>query len=123
MTGSRSALGAQGEACAVAHLLRRGYRILARNARCGGVELDVIAARGNLVVFIEVKTRRSQRLGPPELAVDARKQARIVAGAAAWLRANPRAAGRIRFDVIVCEGDERALRVRHLEGAFDANGG
>ena len=87
---------------------RRGLRILARNVRSGGVEIDVIAARGALVVFVEVKTRRSRRAGLPEEAVDARKQARLVAGAAAWLREHPGGAARIRFDVIVCEGEADA---------------
>jgi putative endonuclease len=116
------ALGALGESRAIEHLRARGFRIVARNQRCGGVEIDVIARRGGLVVFVEVKTRRSRRLGLPEDAVDARKQARLVAGASAWLREHPGAAARIRFDVIVCEGEPGALRVRHLEGAFDANG-
>jgi putative endonuclease len=123
MQPSRRALGAAGEARAVAHLIDRGFRILSRNLRSGGVEIDVIAARGGLVVFAEVKTRRSRRAGLPEEAVDARKQRRLVAGAAAWLREHPGAAARIRFDVIVCEGDADALRVRHLEGAFDASPG
>ena len=121
MQQSKRALGAQGEACAVAHLERRGLRILARNVRSGGVEIDVIAAHGALVVFVEVKTRRSRRAGLPEEAVDARKQARLVAGAAAWLREHPGRAARIRFDVITCEACTDGFRVRHLEGAFDAN--
>ena len=120
---SRRALGAAGEACAAQHLTRRGFRILARNLRSGGVEIDVIAARGALVVFVEVKTRRSRHAGLPEEAVDARKQKRLVAGAAAWLREHPGVAARVRFDVIVCEGEADALRVRHLEGAFDASPG
>jgi putative endonuclease len=122
MQKSRLALGAAGEACAVEYLLRRGLRILARNARSGGVEIDVIAARGALVVFVEVKTRRSRHAGLPEEAVDARKQARLVAGASAWLREHPGVATRIRFDVISCEATADGFRVRHLEGAFDANG-
>ena len=122
MPSSRLALGAAGEACAELHLRRCGYRILARNPRCGGVEIDLVAARGGLVVFVEVKTRRSRRAGLPEEAVDARKQARLVAGAAAWLREHPGVASRIRFDVICCEAAPDGFRVRHLEGAFDANG-
>ena len=124
--GARHALGAAGEALAAAHLARRGYRIIARNVRPGGVEIDIVARRGPLVVFAEVKTRRSRSLGPPEAAVDARKQARLIRGAAAWLRERPGVARRVRFDVIVCEpaaggrGDE--WRVRHIEGAFDASG-
>jgi len=123
MQPSRLAFGAAGEACAALHLRRLGFRILARNLRSGGVEIDVIAARGALVVFVEVKTRRSRDQGLPEEAVDARKQKRLVAGAAAWLREHPGVAARIRFDVIVCEGDVGAFRVRHLEAAFDANPG
>jgi len=116
------ALGAEGEARAAAHLRRRGYRIVARNVRAGGVEIDLIARRGSLVVFVEVKTRRSRSLGAPEQAVDARKQARLVRGAAAWLHAHPGAARRARFDVIVCELEPGApWRLRHLEGAFDAS--
>jgi putative endonuclease len=122
MEQSRLALGAAGEACAVEHLLCRGLRILARNVRSGGVEIDVIAARGALVVFVEVKTRRSRHAGLPEEAVDARKQARLVAGASAWLREHPGVASRIRFDVISCEATPDGFQVRHLEGAFDANG-
>ena len=114
-------LGAAGENLAAAHLRRRGYRIVARNVRADGVEIDLIARRGPIVVFVEVKTRRGRRLGPPEQAVDARKRARLVRGAAAWLHANPHVARRARFDVIVCEldaGGEWSLL--HLEAAFDA---
>jgi putative endonuclease len=121
MTARHLALGAEGEARAADHLRRRGYRIVARNVRSGGVEIDLIVRRGSLIVFVEVKTRRSRSLGPPELAVDARKRARLARGAAAWLREHPRAAHRARFDVIVCEPDPDAgWRLRHLEGAFDA---
>jgi putative endonuclease len=123
MQPSRRALGAAGEACAAEFLGRSGFRILARNLRSGGVEIDVIAARRGLVVFVEVKTRRSQNAGLPEEAVDARKQQRLVAGAAAWLREHPGVAARIRFDVITCVGEVDGFRVRHLEGAFDANQG
>jgi putative endonuclease len=116
------ALGAEGEARAAEHLRRRGYRIVARNVRAGGVEIDLIARRGSLIVFAEVKTRRSRSLGPPEQAVDARKRARLVRGAAAWLHDHPGAARRARFDVIVCEPDPKAgWLLRHLKGAFDAS--
>ena len=121
MDAQHLALGAEGEARAADHLRRRGYRIVARNVRAGGVEIDLIVRRGSLIVFVEVKTRRSRSLGPPELAVDARKRTRLTHGAAAWLREHPRAARCARFDVIVCEPDPKAgWRLRHLEGAFEA---
>ncbi len=118
----RRALGAEGELRAAGLLARRGWRVLARNVRAGGVEIDLVAERGDVVAFVEVKTRRSRSLGAPELAVDARKQARLVRGAAAWLHQNRSHRRRqVRFDVIVCEleADER-WSLRHLEGAFDA---
>ncbi len=120
------ALGAEGETRAARFLARRGYRIVDRNVRAGGVELDLVARRGSLLVFVEVKTRRSMRLGPPELAVDAAKRARLVRGAAAWLEENACDALRVRFDVIgwQVQSDpprgQRRWRVEHLKGAFDA---
>ncbi len=120
---SRNELGTEGERRAADHLAARGYRIVGRNVRAGGVEMDLIARRGHLVVFVEVKTRRSGGPGAGEDAVDARKRLRLVRGAAAWMHEQPHGFRRARFDVIVCEcsQDERDWRLRHLEGAFDAN--
>lgn len=122
MSDERRTLGAEGEARAAAHLARRGYRIIARNVRAGGVEIDLIAARPGLVVFVEVKTRRSAAYGSAEEAVDRRKRARLVRGAAAWLYEHRVRAGRVRFDVVACEPDRAGggWRLRHLEGAFEA---
>jgi putative endonuclease len=120
----RRALGREGEERAARFLARRGYRIVERNVRLGGVEVDLVVRRGRLVAFVEVKTRRSAALGPPEEAVDAAKQARLVRAASAWLRQNPGAAGRIRFDVVSCRAPGRrqeSWRIEHWPGAFDAN--
>ncbi len=123
MTDRRRAIGAAGETRAAQYLERCGYRILARNARAGGVEIDIVAARAGTVVFVEVKTRASRALGAPEEAVDARKQARLARGAAAWLRAHRPRARRVRFDVVACEVDgSGGLAVRHIENAFEAGG-
>jgi putative endonuclease len=118
---SRRALGIAGEQRAAAHLEARGYQIVARNARAGRVEIDLVARRGRLLVFAEVKTRRSRAAGAPEEAVDFRKRERLVHGAVAWLAENPSRGVRVRFDVIACEWDAaRGWSLRHLEGAFDA---
>jgi putative endonuclease len=122
LSRARRALGAEGEARAAAHLAGRGYRILGRNVRADGVEIDLVAERAGLVVFVEVKARRSRTHGPPEAAVDACKQARIARGAAAWLRAAPRHYRRARFDVISCELDrDGRWCLTHWEGAFEAS--
>ncbi|RIL00043.1 MAG: YraN family protein [Proteobacteria bacterium] len=118
---ARRALGAEGEARAAAHLVARGYRILARNVRAGRVEIDLVAARGALVAFVEVKTRRSRVAGLPEEAVDFRKRERLAHGAAAWLAEQRSRWARVRFDVVACERDAGGgWSIRHLENAFDA---
>ena len=115
------ALGAEGEERAARFLAAHGYRVVGRNVRAGGVELDLVARRGRLVVFVEVKTRRSRTAGAPEEAVDFRKRERLARGALAWLAANGRPGLRARFDVIACEWDvAQGWQLRHWEGAFDA---
>jgi len=115
--------GAEGEARAARWLEASGYALLARNARAGGVEIDLVAARGDTIVFVEVKARRGRTHGAPEEAVDARKRRRLARGAAAWLHASGLRARRVRFDVFVCElGADGAWALRHLAGAFDAGG-
>jgi len=116
----RRPLGREGEARAAELLARAGYAILARNVRAGGVELDLVAARGALAVFVEVKTRRAAGAERAAEAVDARKRARLVRGAAAWLAAQPRRYARVRFDVVTCELQDGAWRLVHWPGAFDA---
>ena len=67
----------------------RGYRILARNVRAGGVELDLIVRRGRRLVFCEVKLKEGPWFGDPLEAVDEWKRERLRRGAQAWLLANP----------------------------------
>jgi len=118
-------VGREGEARAADFLAERGYRIVARNVRADRVEIDLVAVRGRTVVFVEVKSRRGDRQGSPVLAVDARKQARLVRGARAWLHGQPRRYERVRFDVVACRlhGDRRGAsrwEIEHWPGAFDA---
>jgi putative endonuclease len=127
----RRALGAEGEERAARFLARRGYRIIGRNVRVGGVEVDLIVQRARLVAFVEVKTRRSEAFGGPEHAIDRAKQARLVKAAAAWLSENPRRAGharfdRVRFDLVACRAPVRGTsgwKVDHWPAAFDAGDG
>jgi putative endonuclease len=121
MTDPRRALGAAGEAAARAYLARHGYRVLDHNSRPGGVELDIVAERSGVVVFVEVKTRRDASHGGAAEAVDARKRLRLARGAAAWLSASRRRPRAVRFDVITCVGGTGGgFRITHWEGAFEA---
>ncbi|MGN6429161.1 MAG: YraN family protein [Gaiellaceae bacterium] len=86
---STSARGRRAERRVAWHYRLRGYRILARNVRAGGVELDLVVRRGRLLVVCEVKLKEGPRFGEPLEAVDERKRARLRRGAEAWLIANP----------------------------------
>ena len=77
-----------------------GYRVLDRNWRCREGELDVIVARASVLVFCEVKTRRTTAFGSPAEAVTVTKQRRIRTLAMRWLDEHPEARARtLRFDV------------------------
>ena len=89
---STTARGRSAERRVAWHYRLRGYRILARNVRAGGVELDLIVRRGRRLVFCEVKLKEGPRFGEPLEAVDEWKQARLRRGAEAWLLANPKLA-------------------------------
>jgi len=86
---STSARGRAAERRVAWHYRLRGYRILARNVRAGGVELDLIVRRGQRLVFCEVKLKEGPRFGDPLEAVDEWKRKRLRLGAEAWLLANP----------------------------------
>ena len=115
----RQRLGQKGEAAAAEHLERRGMRIIARRFRLRLGEIDLVAERGDLVIFVEVKTRRGTRYGAPAEAVTAVKQRRIGIVALAFLSRTGRLERRVRFDVVEVYADEGGIqRVHHIEDAF-----
>ncbi|MFW6067088.1 MAG: YraN family protein [Myxococcota bacterium] len=116
----RQSLGRRGESVAAAKLEREGFEIVARNARVGRLELDLIARRGGLVVICEVRSLRSDRLYAPALSVGPKKQARIRQAAARWLAENPMGPVQVRFDVasVVFDGPGGEPRVDYYERAF-----
>lgn len=119
----RRVLGRRGEQLAARHLRRAGYRILHRNLRVGDDEADIVAMApdGRMVVIVEVKTRRDDRLAP-ELAVNQQKQSRLVRLAARLQRRRAFTDRAFRFDVIAITWPEAGLpELRHLEGAFQAS--
>lgn len=80
-----TARGRAAERRAAWHYRLRGYRILGRNVRAGGVELDLVVRRGRRVVFVEVKQKTGSRYGDPLEMVDERKRERLRRGIGAWL--------------------------------------
>jgi len=121
------ALGQRGETLARRFLKRRGLKILARNYRCPNGEIDLIALDrstraeqgAETIVFVEVKTRSSDRYTSPESAVNADKKRRIHRAARYYLGTHATAEFLARFDIvsIVAEGGAKP-RIRHLCGAF-----
>ena len=118
----RAELGALGERLAAEHLERQGYRILERNFRCRMGELDLIARRGNDLVFVEVKLRKDASHGEAREFVTASKQRKLLLTAEYYLSARPWAQElQARFDVIEVyspQGTEENCSVCHLEDAF-----
>jgi len=112
-------LGRHGEALAANFLEICGYHCLARRYRKWGGEIDLILRRGSLLVFLEVKARRSNRCGRPEEAITPGKLDRLRRLARCYLHENPLAGiAEYRFDVIALDllGDGRGCRLRHYAG-------
>jgi len=109
-------LGKYGEAAAARHLRRIGYRILSRNVRSAGGEVDLVAEKDGRIAAVEVKTRRSERFGAPEEAVGFRKIRRMKAAATAYCRRRGIPIERLRLDVIAVVVRGREIRLRHHVG-------
>jgi putative endonuclease len=122
MPDTRRALGSFGEDVAAAHLLRLGYELVARGWRCGTGELDLVARKGDQLVFVEVRTRRGAEAGTPEESVTAAKQARLAALAHAYVDANDvpaDASWRIDVIAVVVGRAGRVARLTHIEHAIE----
>ena len=112
---SARAIGNRAERRAVWHYRLRGFRILATNAWIAGYELDVVARRGGLVVFCEVKAKSSADLGDPLEMVGREKVRRLRIAAEAWLASNSQVSScEARFDVAT----ERAGKLTVVADAF-----
>ena len=121
----RQQFGRAADEVAARHLQSRGWRVLGRNVRVGRGELDIIARRGPVLAFVEVKARRSDVCGSPEDAVSPRKRRQVARLAELWLAARPWALERVadvRFDIVAVDATTVPATVRHLPGAFTADG-
>lgn len=113
------ALGRKGEDVAHRYLRTRGYTVIARRFRLadGSGEVDLIARDRNVLVFIEVKTRRSTNYGSPERAVDAEKERKLVRAARSYVLKAGADWSLIRFDIITVVIGRPPI-VTHFEDAF-----
>jgi putative endonuclease len=111
-------LGASGEEVAARLLEKDGFVIVDRNWRVPEGEVDLIARRGDLVVFCEVKTRRTDMWGDPSEAVAVVKQVRLKRLAARWMREKRPGPVAVRFDVFSVIVRDGPTEVRHIADAF-----
>ncbi|MGH7633527.1 MAG: YraN family protein [Gemmatimonadaceae bacterium] len=119
----RQSLGKLGEDLACRELERRGYAIVARRHRTRYGEIDIISERDGMLVFVEVKARRTAHHGTAVEAVTCWKQRRVAAMALDYLARVRRLNSRCRFDVIAIDGVATdRIRLRVIENAFPAIG-
>jgi len=121
-------IGAWGEARAADLLREKGYKLLGQNVRFGSrCELDLVvrSPAPDILVFVEVKTRRNEDFGRPMTAVDPNKRRSLGRAAARYLHRIKAKPAHIRFDVVEVigkPGDENPI-IRHIENAFSLGPG
>lgn len=116
----RHEFGRDSETNAEQFLRRKGYAILERNLRTTIGELDLVADDHGVLVFVEVKARTTGAFGGALLAVDRRKQAKLIRLAGQYLARRHLSDRVCRFDVVLVQGDaESSFRIEHIEHAFD----
>lgn len=112
-------LGPEGERLAARYLRWRGYRIIGRNLKLGGKEIDLLARRGDTVAFVEVKTRLRTAASAPEDSVGEVKQQHLRAAARHYLSQQQEPGLYYRFDVVSVVWPERGkAAVSHFPDAF-----
>ncbi|MCP5279051.1 MAG: YraN family protein [Thiobacillus sp.] len=107
--------GQAAEQAAADYLVSRGLRLVARNWRCKGGEIDLVMRDGPTLVFVEVRARGGMGFGGAAASITAAKQARVILAARHYLMVNGVDAP-CRFDAVLVQGG----RLEWLKGAFEA---
>lgn len=116
----RRARGRAAEDAAASFLVRQGYELVARNVWLCGAEIDLVARDGDVVVFVEVRSRSNRRFGTPAETVRARKIARIARAAQAYLALHGLARAPARFDVVGVDMTSGAPVCALVRSAFES---
>ncbi|GAA4412398.1 YraN family protein [Nibrella viscosa] len=109
--------GKQGEEEAARYLQQKGYDVVARNFRYQHAEIDLVARKGKLLIFVEVKTRRNLSFGNPEEFVSSTK-ARLVMRVAEHYIFTKDWRYDVRFDILAITLKDDDVLVKHIEDAF-----
>jgi len=116
-------LGQKGEEFALRFLKKRGYQIIQKNYVCKMGEMDIIAKEKDTLVFIEVKTRTSTTFGPPQLAVNPKKQSQMSKVALNFLKEKKLEDVKARFDVVAILLGPRGEEIELIKDAFELRWG
>ena len=121
MTNARRSLGRRGENYAAQYLLDHGYAIRARNWRCAVGEIDLVAEKDGALIFVEVRTRRGDRLGTPEESITPAKRVKLIAAAQTYLDEQGQTDRDWRIDVIAIKIGSRGevKRCTLIENAIE----
>jgi putative endonuclease len=109
-----SAAGTEAEDLAARFLVQRGLKIVERNYRCRGGEIDLVCRDGSTLVFVEVRLRSSPHFGGAGASIGASKQQRLIRAAGHYLAGKPMPA--CRFDAVLLDGQT----IDWIRSAFDA---
>ncbi|MEK7281747.1 MAG: YraN family protein [Chloroflexota bacterium] len=116
----RQTLGKKGEELAQAFIKKKGYNVREANYRCPHGEMDIIADKGNCLVFIEVRTRSSAALGTPEESINFAKKEKLRNIALYYLATHSSLPSTWRIDVVAVEMDRQGQpsRLEVIENAL-----
>lgn len=109
-------LGKWGEQVAYEYLLMQGYTMVERDTRQGHFEIDIIATKGNRIIFIEVKTRSDLKVDPVQ-SINSRKIGRICAAANSYVKQH-KLPHEVQFDIVI--GNPDSYTIEHIPDAFIA---
>lgn len=115
----RHIIGKEGEDIATQFLLKQNYKIVERNFECKQGEIDIIAIDKNEVVFVEVKTRTSEKYGKPVDAVNENKKKHFVRAIKYYIYKNKLENAFIRIDVIEIYIRDNKYYINHIKKAID----
>ncbi len=119
MPNNRQKLGQTGESLAAWYLKKNGYKIIEQNYRTPLGEIDIIAREKKIIVFVEVKSRRSNRFGNPKWAVTPQKQRKISRVALQYLKSTRQMNISARFDVVAVSSNRDEPRIEIVKNAFE----
>ena len=117
MEAPHQQFGKNGEALAANYLIKKGFTIVKQNYRYKRNEIDIIAQKTDLLLFVEVKARTGVAFGYPETFVDKKQQHRLQEGAEQYL-IDYDWDGAIRFDIIAILKHKGSIQIKHFEDAF-----